>query len=50
MIEILVAIIVVVVVSMLSILGCSYGIQREKYHRRHKEWMAKTKKGNNDGK
>ena len=47
-IEILVTIIVVV--SMLSILGCSYGIQREKYHRRHKEWMAKTKKGNNDGK
>ena len=48
MIEILVTIIVIV--SMLSIIGCSYGIQREKYHRRHKEWMAEIKKGNDDGK
>ena len=45
MLEILVAIIVVV--SMLSIIGCAYGKQQEK-HRRQKEWMKQQLKNNKE--
>tara|TARA_Y100000310_G_C20007640_1_gene501418 strand:- start:179 stop:319 length:141 start_codon:yes stop_codon:yes gene_type:complete len=41
MLEILVAIIVVV--SMLSIIGCAYGKQQEK-HRRMQEWIREVNK------